>query len=820
MTKHFDRHRIFRLVALVALLGTTALGADDPTSAVYGPGEACLGGVGGVFLLAEPGELSIEVFKRDRNRRGSPAELRAILAGPDRCVVQEAVIPDDGQPRGSGWGPTQTTRLTTRVERKGVYVLNVTVSQDRYGEEMVWGFATNCPRYVIETARGHKDERHQEPIVLQGSDTPLDICFLPRKASLAIDVSGLAAATKKLELFDADDTRLQEIEVTADKTASCTIGADVPRDRSPWRLRLPSRQGTIQIDGSTRWDDTDLYPDRACWTTDPTAHFPLLDCSWMLQPCSRTVYAAAGERTETAFRAYNNSGRPQTLRLSIEFPGAAWPIEISPGEVRLRPKQSAEITVRATAGNDNRARICHLRVTPVDRPEFTTFATLEIRTGAAPASQPLPLPLALQPYQHENEQFGYLPDYPLDNQLYFDPQNRPVAVVPGGVAVTQDGRWTTMPLRTADQATADGQPTSYRPSDSKIAFDAGGGMYTLARAGAQTALLHSTDRGRTWTACPLPSREGLSFSFDIEQYSGHNEASAPGDETRPSPPPFIRTALTARDPKVFWRRVNDLELFVPKIVAGRLVVGEPILLSRNCIGVSSHSGIVSSVVSRGDKVHVVWGEATDPAEKVPGVPTYVITYDRSAGKLGTPALVGYGAPANDVHNSPSIVMDSRGYLHALAGTHGRPFQYARSLQPNDAGGGWTEAEPVGEALSQTYIGLVCGPDDTLHLVYRLWHSGEPPFPASHYAALTYQRKRPGQAWEAPRALVLPPFSEYSVYYHRLTIDRQGRLFLSYDYWSTFWFYRNDRGPRSRSVLTSADGGTTWSLAGSQDLEMR
>ena len=46
--------------------------------------------------------------------------------------------------------------------------LNVTVSQDRYGEEMVWGFATNCRRYLIETARGHRDQRHEEPIVLAG----------------------------------------------------------------------------------------------------------------------------------------------------------------------------------------------------------------------------------------------------------------------------------------------------------------------------------------------------------------------------------------------------------------------------------------------------------------------------------------------------------------------------------------------------------------------------------------------------------------------------------------------------------------------------
>jgi hypothetical protein len=248
-----------------------------------------------------------------------------------------------------------------------------------------------------------------------------------------------------------------------------------------------------------------------------------------------------------------------------------------------------------------------------------------------------------------------------------------------------------------------------------------------------------------------------------------------------------------------------------------LVMGEPILISRKCIGLAAHSGIPSSVVSRAGKVHVAWAEATEPDEKVPGVPTFVATYDLATGQLSQPALVGYGAPPNDIHNSPSITMDSQGYLHVLAGTHGKPFQYARSLQPNDASGGWTAAEPVGKDLPQTYIGLVCGPDDTLHLTYRLWRYGDPPHPLSHQATLAYQRKRPGQPWEDPRILIVPPFSEYSVYYHRLTIDPRGRLFLSYDYWSTFWFYRNDHPGRRRSLLTSPDGGQTWRLAASSDL---
>lgn len=183
------RHPLWSTIlwAVLAITFSTAEGWNAHSQPLpHGPAEPCLGGVGGVYLLAEPGELKIEVYKRDRNRRGTPAELRAILAGPDRRGIDEMTIPDDGQARGSGWRSVQQARLATRVQRKGVYVLNITVSQDRYGEEMVWGFATNCLRYVIETSRGHKDERHQEPIVLAGSDQPDSVCFLPWRGPLTI----------------------------------------------------------------------------------------------------------------------------------------------------------------------------------------------------------------------------------------------------------------------------------------------------------------------------------------------------------------------------------------------------------------------------------------------------------------------------------------------------------------------------------------------------------------------------------------------------------------------------------------------------------
>jgi len=233
-------------------------------------------------------------------------------------------------------------------------------------------------------------------------------------------------------------------------------------------------------------------------------------------------------------------------------------------------------------------------------------------------------------------------------------------------------------------------------------------------AGGKPALVQGRHGVGPFAAYPIPGNGHL----DLETFSGHNLPAAP--------PALVRVTRTASDPKQIWRSLNDVHLFVPQKRDGAVVLGDPVLVSTRGIGISDHSGVPSALVSRGTRVHVAWGEATDPQATVPGVPTYVATFDRETRTLSTPALVGYGPPANDVHNSPCITVDSRGYLHVLVGTHGRTFRYARSLQPNDSAGGWTPAEEVGPGLSQTYVGLVCAPDDTLHLVFRLWADGPMP----------------------------------------------------------------------------------------------
>jgi hypothetical protein len=743
-----------------------------------------IGGCGGVYFLPPKGELTVDLVKRDR-RPERPVAVRAILFGPDRTVLADQWFPAAAAP--------SSLRLTTVVEHLGVYGLMVSAADDRYGTEMTWGFRSNCPRYLLETSRGHRDAAHQEPIVLAGAEAG-EVCFMPRQAAFTINLSELVAG--EVTCTDANGTVLATLTPTAKGQAATTFAAGTPRPAVPWRLRLPRAQGVIHLDGVTRWSPSDDYPDLSLWTPTASSWFAFHENRWLLTPYSQTLYGQPGSEQTLEFRVHNNALAERTVALSLELPaGDAGSATLSSASVRLGSRQSEPVVVRWRLPEQGEAWTCRLRATCG---EVSTYASIRARRGAAPTAKPIQMPLVLSPFQHENEQFGYRPDYPLDNQVYFDLANRPFVAGESAIHGRRDGRWAAATLSGPGGA-------AVKLRGTKIAFGEAHGVYALGTAASAPVLLDSVDDGATFAATPLPGGRG---HFDIEQFSGHNRPAGP--------PPFVRITQTAKDPKLMWRSVNDLHLFVPERRAGTVAIGEPILLSANSIGISDHSGIPSSLVSSGSRIHVTWGEATDPKETVPGVPTYVATYDRDTKTLGKPVLVGYGPPANDVHNSPCITMDSKGFLHVLVGTHGRTFRYARSLQPNDSAGGFTPAEEVGPGLSQTYVGLVCAPDDTLHLVFRLWQDHAARFPAGNYACLAHMSKRPGEPWSAPQPLILAPFSDYSIYYHRLTIDRQGRLFLSYTYWSTYWFYRTDFPGRPRALLTSPDNGSTWKLADAAD----
>jgi hypothetical protein len=236
-------------------------------------------------------------------------------------------------------------------------------------------------------------------------------------------------------------------------------------------------------------------------------------------------------------------------------------------------------------------------------------------------------------------------------------------------------------------------------------------------------------------------------------------------------------------------------------------------------------------VTRGGKTHIVWGEVSgkpDGSEADErGVPTYVATYDHATGEVGAKVLLGHGPPVNDVHNVPAITMDSEGYLHVLIGAHGQSFHYVRSVRPNDASE-WSEPEPIlgtgfateeGEQGRQTYISLVCDDEDTLHTAFRQWRNDPRHYGGSYFAALSIQHRPKGGEWtEEATPLVVGAVPGYSIWYHKLTVDRLGDLWLSYSYYTSDDSYQSRFQDlyNHRAVIVSRDGGETWKLAETED----
>ena len=334
-----------------------------------------IGGVGGAFFFAQPGELKIELEKRDRNIRNRKTDLRAIFFAPDRSVIQEVIIPDDGQSADSGIGPAQSVELSTVVKRAGIYGLHVMVASDRYGEDIIWRFRTNCDKYLIETSRGHKDAAHQEPILLLNPDQAGTICFLPRPTAFEIDITDLSDNTP-LKVTDASGNEIATLSASNGE-ATYQFETD-DRGDVPWQLHLPKAQATVQIDGVTRWAPHDLYPDLSLWTPHPTSWFDLQAHRWLLTPYNRTVYGQAGEEKSHAFEIHNNGHQNITVDLSLEYPNTHWPVKLFDKQIPLAPQETAEVVLWFAIPETSET--VHLRATTG---HYTTYSTLIAKAGIA-----------------------------------------------------------------------------------------------------------------------------------------------------------------------------------------------------------------------------------------------------------------------------------------------------------------------------------------------------------------------------------------------------------------------------------------------------
>ena len=150
-------------------------------------------------------------------------------------------------------------------------------------------------------------------------------------------------------------------------------------------------------------------------------------------------------------------------------------------------------------------------------------------------------------------------------------------------------------------------------------------------------------------------------------------------------------------------------------------------------------------------------------------PTFAATYDEATNTVGPSTLVARSLPANDLHCTPGICMDSTGVLHVVTGAHGRPFKYAHSTAPLTTAS-WTRQISVlssgyrsrttdadGDGR-QTYLSMVIGPDDVLHIACRQGRRNvDSHFRGQGYDALVHQSLAPGATkWSQPDLIVVPP----------------------------------------------------------------
>jgi hypothetical protein len=442
-----------------------------------------------------------------------------------------------------------------------------------------------------------------------------------------------------------------------------------------------------------------------------------------------------------------------------------------------------------------------------------------------------------------------VPGFDSLNRAYLRERSFDLHEISGGLTRLRFGAWDEEAFEPAIRAELGWWPGDicYRYGageyNAQIIFDRNDVAYTVVHAqqcGYENPtfdlfLLYSTDFGTTWDAKVL-AHDAADIAFALER-------------------PYSPEALQGPPAVLLWTGIGkysgcpggygELKLVKPVWQQQTLTLLPEVVVTDKAMYIGSHSGGGTQVLTHGSHVLVAWGESVEPEEEPTdggpscigsGSPVHVTEYDIGSSALAfmqdSQLPAGSGSlPHNDSHNRSALVMDTFDRLHVIVGSHNCSFRYLVSAEGDYTS--WSAPVPTvtGTQLNpttacnetnggnQTYAAFVRDRDDRLHIVYREYQNETEANGRAYY--LAYQRKDPGAVyWEDPDILVYPPHEWYSIYYHQLTIDHYGHLYLALSYYTTKttspvyqWFLDPENGIYQFStMMTSDNGGASWQWA--------